>query len=71
MKGLDQIVPSLTARGLRPGEIAAHFDQVSGVKVSKDAISRITDTVTGQLAQWSSRPLDPLSPVIFVNAIQW
>ncbi len=71
MDGLDQIVLSLTVRGLRSGEIAVHFDQVSGAKVSKDAISRITDTVTGQLAQWSSRSLEPLSPVIFVNAIQW
>jgi hypothetical protein len=34
---------SLTAKGLTTGEVAAHFDDVYGAKVSKDTISRITD----------------------------
>ena len=37
--------------------------------VSKDTISRITEKVAGELAEWSSRPLDPLYPVLFVDAI--
>lgn len=44
--------------------------EVYGAKVSKDTISRITEKVTGELAEWSSRPLDPLYPVIFVDAIR-
>lgn len=50
---------SLTARGLTTGEITAHFDEVYGAKVSKDTISRITEKVTGELAEWSSRTSDP------------
>ncbi len=69
LEGIDQIVLSLTARGLTTGEIAAHFEEVYGARVSKDTISRITEKVTGELAEWSSRPLDPLYPVIFVDAI--
>jgi len=69
LDGVDQIVLSLTARGLTTGEIAAHFDEVYGAKVSKDTISRITEKVTGELAEWASRPLDPVYPVIFVDAI--
>lgn len=69
LDGIDQIVLSLTARGLTTGEIAAHFDEVYGAKVSKDTISRITEKVTAELAEWSSRPLDPIYPVIFVDAI--
>lgn len=69
LDGIDQIVLSLTARGLTTGEIAAHFGEVYGAKVSKDTISRITEKVTSELAEWSSRPLDPLYPVIFVDAI--
>ncbi|MBD2762177.1 transposase, partial [Kocuria sp. cx-116] len=56
LDGIDQIVLSLTARGLRTGEIAAHFDEVYGAKVSKDTISQITEKVTGELAEWASRP---------------
>lgn len=60
---------SLTARGLTTGEIAAHFDDVYGATVSKDTISRITEKVAGELAEWCSRPLDVVYPVIFVDAI--
>ncbi len=67
--GVDQIVLSLTARGLTTGEIAAHFDEVYGAKVSQDTISRITEKVAGERAEWSSRPLDALYPVIFVDAV--
>jgi putative transposase len=42
LEGIDQIVLSLSARGLTTGEIAAHFDEVYGAMVSKDTISRIT-----------------------------
>lgn len=42
LDGIDQIVTCLTARGLTTGQIAAHFEQVYGAKVSKDNISRIT-----------------------------
>lgn len=69
LEGVDQIVLSLSARGLTTGEIAAHFDEVYGAKVSKDTVSRITEKVAGELAEWSSRPLDALYPVIFVDAI--
>lgn len=69
LEGIDQIVLSLTARGLTTGEIVAYFDEVYGAKVSKDTISRITEKVTGELAEWSSRPLDPIYPVIFIDAI--
>ena len=46
LTGVDDIVLSLTARGLTTGEIAAHFAEVYGATVSRDTISRITDKVT-------------------------
>ncbi|WP_127795219.1 IS256 family transposase [Agromyces sp. LHK192] len=69
LDGIDQIVLSLTARGLTTGEVAAHFDEVYGAKVSKDTISRITEKVTAELTEWASRPLDAVYPVILVDAI--
>jgi len=43
LSGVDEIVLSLSAKGLTTGEIAARFDDVYGATVSKDTISRITD----------------------------
>ena len=69
LDGIDEIVLSLTARGLTTGEVAAHFEQVYGATVSKDTISRITDKVLEDMAEWQHRPLDRVYPVIFVDAI--
>jgi putative transposase len=69
LDGIDQIVLSLTARGLTTGEIAAHFAEVYGAKVSKDTISRITDKVLEEMAEWCNRPLDRIYPVVFIDAI--
>ena len=69
LDGIDEIVLSLTARGLTTGEVAAHFDEVYGAKVSRDTISRITDKVLEELGEWQNRPLDAVYPVLFVDAI--
>ena len=69
LDGVDQLVLSLTARGLTTGEVAAHFAEVYGASVSKDTISRITEKVTAEMTEWQHRPLDRVYPVIFVDAI--
>ena len=69
LTGVDEIVLSLTARGLTTGEISAHFAEVYGASVSKDTISKITDKVVEEMTEWSNRPLDPVYPVIFIDAI--
>jgi transposase-like protein len=69
LSGVDQIVLSLTARGLTTGEVAAHFADIYGARVSKDTISRITDKVVEEMADWRTRPLDQVYPVLFIDAI--
>lgn len=69
LDGIGQIVLSLTTRGLTTGEVAVHFGEVYGARVSKGTTSRITEKIVGKLAEWSSRPLDPVYLVIFVDAI--
>ncbi len=70
LDGVDGIVLSLSAKGLTTGEIAAHLAEVYGTSVSKETISTITDRVIDSMAEWQSRPLDPVYPVIFVDAIR-
>ena len=68
--GVDQIVLSLTARGLTSGEVSAHLAEVYGASVSKETISRITDQVLEEMAEWQNRPLDRIYPVLFIDAIR-
>ena len=58
LTGVDQIVLSLSARGLTTGEISAHFAEVYGAAVSKETVSKITDQVLEEMAGWLARPLD-------------
>jgi transposase-like protein len=71
LDGIDQIVLSLTARGLTTGEVAAHFAEVYGAGVSKDTISRITETVVEEMTEWRNRPLDRGRFLVVVANPDW
>ena len=59
LSGVDELVISLSAKGLTTGEVAAHLAEVYGAEVSRQTISTITDKVVEGMAEWQNRPLDP------------
>ena len=69
LSGVDDLVISLSAKGLTHGEICAHLGEVYGAQVSKQTITAITDRVVEGLGEWQNRPLDSVYPVIFIDAI--
>lgn len=66
---VDTIVLSLYSKGLTTGEISAHFAEIYGASVSKDTVSRITDKVVAEMAEWSARPLEKVYAAVFIDAI--
>ncbi len=69
LSDVDAIAISLYAKGLITGEISAHFAEIYGASISKDTISRITDTVIEEMQGWASRPLQGVYAAIFIDAI--
>jgi transposase-like protein len=69
LSGVEDMVVSLSAKGLTTGEISAHLAEIYGAEVSKQTISAITDRVMEGMAEWQSRPLDPVYPVLFIDVI--
>ena len=69
LSGVDEIVLSLYAKGLTTGEISAHFAEIYGASVSKETVSRITDRVLEEMAEWAVRPLDEIYAAVFIDAI--
>jgi putative transposase len=67
--GVDQMVLSLSAKGLTHGEISAHLEEIYGAKVSKETVTRITDGVLETMVEWQNRPLDAVYPVVFIDAV--
>jgi putative transposase len=70
IEGFDDRIISLYARGLTVREIQGHLHELYSVEVSPDLISRVTDAVLDEVREWQNRPLDPLYPVIFFDALR-
>jgi len=65
----DQII-SLYARGMTVREIKTHLEEIYGVEVSAELISRVTDAVIEDVGQWRTRPLDSSYPIVFLDALR-
>lgn len=68
LTGVDEIVISLAAKGLTTGEVQAHLAEAYSAEVSRQTISTITDKVLDGMAEWQSRPLHAVCPVVFIDA---
>ena len=68
--GFDDRVIALYARGLTVREIQAFLGEMYGVDVSPDLISRVTDAVVAEVTAWQARPLEPMYPVVFFDALR-
>ena len=69
LTGACEMVLCLSAKGLTHGGIAARLAEVYGAEVSKQTISTITGKAMDGMAEWRSRPLGRVYPVLFVEAV--
>src|SRR5579872_3870119 len=68
-EGFDDKILALYSRGLSTRDIEAHLEEIYGVKVGRDLISRVTDAVMDDARAWQTRPLDDVYPVVFLDAL--
>ena len=68
--GFDDKIISLYARGMTVREIQGHLAELYGTEVSPDLISKVTDAVLDEVRDWQNRPLDPVYPVVFFDALR-
>ncbi len=68
--GFDDKVVALYARGMTMREIQGFLAEQYGVEVSPEFISGVTDAVMAEVSAWQSRPLEPLYPVVFFDALR-
>src|SRR6478736_3754580 len=69
LEGFNERIIALYARGMTTRDIRAHLREMYDVEVSADLISRVTDAVVDELAEWQGRPLDRVYPVVFIDAL--
>jgi len=69
-RGFDNKILSMYALGLSTKAIQENLKEIYNVDVSPELISRATDEVKGLVEEWRSRPLEPLYPVVFLDALR-
>jgi len=68
--GIDDKIIGLYAAGLSTRDIRGHLEEVYGLKVSADLISRVTDAVLDEVSDWQNRALEPVYPIVFLDALR-
>src|ERR1700739_2135008 len=68
--GVDDKIISMYARGMSTREIVGHLRDLYRIEVSLDLISAVTDAVLEEVAAWQTRPLEPVYPLIFFDALR-
>jgi putative transposase len=67
--GLDDMIVSLYAGGMTVRDIGHHLESTLGTELSPETISKITDEVLDEVLEWQKRPLEPLYPILYLDAI--
>jgi putative transposase len=68
--GFDDKIVSMYARGMSTREIVGHLRELYGIEVSPDLVSAVTDAVLDEIAAWQTRPLEPVYPLVFFDALR-
>jgi len=68
-QGFDDKILALYSRGLSTRDIEAHLEEIYGVKVGRDLISRVTDAVMDDAREWAKRPLEDIYPIVFLDCM--
>src|SRR3954452_3631553 len=68
--GFDDKIISMSARGMSTREITGHLHELYGIDVSPDLISAVTDAVLDEIAVGQARPLEPVYPLVFFDALR-
>ena len=67
--GFDDQILSMYGRGLTTRDIKNHLQEIYGVEVSPELVSRVTDAVIDELREWQTRPLESIYAVVYIDAL--
>jgi putative transposase len=67
--GFDDKILSLYARGMTTREIQEHLQEMYHTDVSPTLISNVTEAVLEEVRAWQARPLEPVYPIVYLDAL--
>jgi putative transposase len=67
--GFDDKILSMYARGMTTRDIQGHLEEIYGVEVSPALVSNVTEAVQDEVRAWQNRPLEPIYPIVYLDAL--
>jgi putative transposase len=67
--GFDDKILSMYARGMTTREIQAHLEEIYGIEVSPALVSNVTEAIQDEVRAWQNRPLEPIYPIVYMDAL--
>jgi transposase-like protein len=68
---LENKIIGLYGLGMSYNDIRDHIEEMYGFEISQGMLSQITDKILAEIREWQSRPLGPLYPIIWMDAIHY
>ena len=68
---IDQKIISMYAKGMTTRQISDTLMDIYGFEASEGFISDVTDKILPQIEDWQNRPLEPVYPVLYIDAIHY
>ncbi|MFA6775419.1 MAG: IS256 family transposase, partial [Sphaerochaetaceae bacterium] len=65
----EQII-ALYSNGMTVRDIQAHLQDMYGVEVSAELVSRVTDSIPTEVRGWRDRPLSPAYPIVYLDVLR-
>ncbi len=71
ISGIEEKVISLYARGMSTRDIHDQIQELYGMELSAEMVSKITDRILPEAKEWQARPLNPIYPFVFMDCIHY
>jgi putative transposase len=68
--GFDEKIIAMYARGMSTRDIQSYLEEIYNYQVSPELISIVTEEVMKEVIEWQRRPLDPIYPIIYLDALR-
>ena len=68
---IEEKILSMYVKGMATSDIEAYIQDIYGISVSDNTVSRITGKILPIAKEWQQRPLEPIYAVVFLDAIHY
>lgn len=68
---IEEQIIGMYAKGMSTRDIEEQMRDIYGIDVSPSLVSRVTDKIMPEVAEWQSRPLEKVYAVVFLDAIHF